>query len=78
MSNLVIHSRPDARAVLATSIKTLLGRYAAFRQRRSAAAELRSVDPRILKDMAIDRSEIDSIVYCKESDRKRGYTGGSR
>jgi len=73
MAILDIHSRPDARAVLATTLKTLLDRYAAFRERRRAAAELRSIDPRILKDMAIDRSEIDSIVHGDQRDRRRSY-----
>ena len=46
---------------------------AANGERRRAAAELRSIDPRILKDMAIDRSEIDSIVQGDQRDRRRSY-----
>ncbi|MEX0344685.1 MAG: DUF1127 domain-containing protein [Rhizobiaceae bacterium] len=42
-----------------------------FRMRRRQIAELRSVDPRILRDMAIDRSEASSIVNTGGKERRR-------
>ena len=57
------------------TIKPLLARYGEYRERRRAAAELRSLDPRILKDMAVDRSEADSIVYGNAEGRRRAYGG---
>lgn len=52
-------------------IKPFLTRYFEHRKKRRALAELRSVDPRTLKDMGIDRSEITSIVYGNASGRRR-------
>jgi uncharacterized protein YjiS (DUF1127 family) len=49
----------------------------AFRKRRSVA-ELASVDPRTLKDIGIDRSEIKSIVYNDAQDRRRTSRRRSR
>jgi uncharacterized protein YjiS (DUF1127 family) len=72
-----IHPRGATRLLWIGTIKPLLARYGEYRQRRRAAAELRSVDPRILKDMAIDRSEVDSIVYANSGDRRRAYIGGN-
>ena len=43
-----------------TTIKWLLHRYEEHRRRRRAVAELESVDPRILKDIGIDRTEATS------------------
>jgi uncharacterized protein YjiS (DUF1127 family) len=57
-------------------IRGLVRRYGDYRRKRRAAAELRSIDPRILKDIAIDRLEIDSVVYGDPRGRRRAYTGG--
>jgi uncharacterized protein YjiS (DUF1127 family) len=73
-----IYSRGATRTLWVGTIKPVFARYGEYRKRRRAAAELRSVDPRILKDMAIDRSEVASIVYGNSADRRRVYTGGSR
>lgn len=51
----------------------IYGRLQDFRLRRRQIAELRSVDPRILKDLAIDRSEITSFVQTGGSGRRRKY-----
>ena len=53
-------------------IKPFLTRYLEHRRKRRALAELRSVDPRTLKDMGIDRSEVTSIVYGSPEGRRRG------
>src|SRR5262245_55163967 len=53
------------------TIKPLLTRYLEHRKKRRALAELRSVDPRTLKDMGIDRSEVTSIVYGLQNGRRR-------
>lgn len=76
MTIMEIHAG-TTRALWIGTIKPLLARYGEYRRRRRAAAELRSVDPRILKDMAIDRSEVSSIVYGNSAGRRRAYTGSS-
>jgi len=75
MTIMELYPRQATRTVWIATIKRLLCRYAEYRQRRRAFAELRSVDPRILKDMAIDRSEVGSIVYGNAAGRRRAYTG---
>lgn len=47
--------------------------YEEHRRRRRAVAELESVDPRILKDIGIDRTEATSIVYGNPRGRRRRY-----
>ena len=76
MAIMEIHPHRATRAVWTTVIQPLLSRYAEHRERRRAMAELKSVDPRVLKDMGIDRSEVGSIVYGNASGRRRGYTRG--
>jgi len=56
-----------------TTIKWLFDRYQEHRRKRRAIAQLRSVDPRILKDIGIDRSEVTSIVCGNPKGRRRRY-----
>jgi uncharacterized protein YjiS (DUF1127 family) len=56
-----------------TTIKWLLHHYKEHRRRQRAIAELESVDPRILKDIGIDRTEATSIVYGNPRGRRRRY-----
>ena len=78
MTVMEIYPPEATRTLWIGTIKPLLRRYGEYRKRRRAAAELRSVDPRILKDMGIDRTEVGSIVYGSERGRRRTYTGSSR
>lgn len=75
MATLDTHPHPDSGAIWTTAIKGLFDRYAAVRAKRRAAAELRSLDPQTLKDLAIDPTEFDSILYSGRQDRTRNYTG---
>lgn len=61
------------RTVWTVTLKPLLRRYAEHRRRRRAIAELKSVDPRVLKDMGIDRSEVGSIICGDSRERRRSY-----
>jgi uncharacterized protein YjiS (DUF1127 family) len=65
------------QTVWTATIKPLLTRYLEHRQKRRALAELRSVDPRTLKDMGIDRSEVTSIVYGSPNGRRRNCAENS-
>ena len=53
--------------------RSLLGRYAAYRRKRRALAQLRGLDAGTLKDIAIDRSEISSVVLGDPNGRRRAY-----
>src|SRR5262247_2382493 len=64
-------SSKSFQTVWTETIKPLLFRYLEHRRKRRALAELRSVDPRTLKDMGIDRSEVTSIVYGPPKGRRR-------
>jgi len=64
-------SSKSFQTVWTEAIKPLLFRYLEHRRKRRALAELRSVDPRTLKDMGIDRSEVTSIVYGNQNGRRR-------
>ena len=56
------------------AIARLLRRYLERRRQRRALAQLNSLDPRILRDMSIDRSEVTSIVYGDPTGRRRRCT----
>lgn len=43
------------------------------RERQVTALILRSLDCRTLHDIGIDRSEIDSLIYGRPSDRRHTY-----
>src|SRR5215475_9446163 len=64
-------SSKSFQTVWTETIKPRLFRYLEHRRKRRALAELRSVDPRTLKDMGIDRSEVTSIVYGNPNGRRR-------
>jgi uncharacterized protein YjiS (DUF1127 family) len=64
-------SETEKRADWTGTVKRLVYRYLEHRNKRRALAELKSLDPRILKDMAIDRSEVASVVYSDPKERRR-------
>lgn len=72
MTVLQTHSAVETQNLWSGTIKRLFRRYLAHRNKRRALAELKSLDPRILMDMAIDRSEVTSIVYGDPKGRRRG------
>lgn len=62
-----------AEAVAATARKW--GRaYALRRERKAAARELRALDDRTLRDIGVNRSEIDWVVYGRDQTRLRDST----
>jgi uncharacterized protein YjiS (DUF1127 family) len=71
MTVLQVYSGAQTQTFWTATIKRLLDRYSEHRKKRRALAELRSVDPRTLKDMGIDRSEVTSIVYGNPKGRRR-------
>ena len=46
--------------------------YRAHRERRAAKAQLMALDDHMLKDIGLDRSEIDSVLLDTSQDRRRG------
>jgi uncharacterized protein YjiS (DUF1127 family) len=75
MTMLQVISGESTQASWTETVKRLLHRYSEYRKKRRAFAELRSLDPRTLKDMGVDRSEAASIVYGGTRGRRRGYLG---
>ena len=55
-------------------VRSLLDRYAQNRKKRRALAELRGLGARTLKDLAIDRSEISSVVHGNSHGRRRPHS----
>lgn len=55
------------------TIRSLLDCYAEYRKKRRALAQLRGLDARTLKDIAIDRSELSSVVHGDPQGRRRAY-----
>lgn len=54
-------------------LRSLLDRFAQHRKRRRALAELRGLGAHTLKDLAIDRSEISSVVHGDPGGRRRPH-----
>jgi len=63
MKVLEVYSGEETQNVWTGTIKRLLHRYLEHRNKRRALAELKSLDPRLLKDRATDQFEATSIVY---------------
>lgn len=61
------------RPALVAELFVLAERLRAYRRRRRQISELRSLDPRVLRDMAIDRSEVASVVNTSALERKREH-----
>jgi uncharacterized protein YjiS (DUF1127 family) len=78
MTIMEVQPRKATRTLWMTTIKPLLDRYAKYRERHRAVDELRALDPGMLKDIGIDRSEAGSIVHGNAGDRRRAYTGSLR
>ena len=64
------------RGPSAMSIRAWLDRFAQRRHQRRALAELRGIGARTLKDLAIDRSEIRSLVHGDPHGRRRPHSRG--
>jgi uncharacterized protein YjiS (DUF1127 family) len=54
-------------------LKSWWGFYWAERARRTTVFMLRSLDDRVLTDIGLNRSEIESVVYGKLGERQHRY-----
>ncbi|MGE3064783.1 MAG: hypothetical protein AB7K67_04305 [Hyphomicrobiaceae bacterium] len=61
---------------LAALARRAWGSYWDRQARKATALILHSVDQRTLKDIGVDRSEIESFAYNPGCDRRRCYTPG--
>ena len=66
----------QGRARGTMSIRAWLDRFAQRRHQRRALAELRGLGAGMLKDLAIDRSEISSVVHGDPHGRRRPHSRG--
>ena len=64
----------QGRGAWAMSFRVWLDRFVQRRRQRRALAELRGLGARTLKDLAIDRSEIRSIVHGDPHGRRRPHS----
>jgi uncharacterized protein YjiS (DUF1127 family) len=62
--------RALAEATIATAGKWWRG-YALWRERKAAVRQLRALDDRTLRDIGVNRSEIDWVVYGQDATRLR-------
>ncbi len=58
---------------LGSSLRRLWNAYWAHRARNATVFLLRGLDDRTLRDIGMDRSEIESIVYSRSCERLRRY-----
>lgn len=56
------------------AVSNYFGNSRARRARYQALHSLNNLDPMVMKDIAISRSEIDSVVYNISSDQRRRFT----
>jgi uncharacterized protein YjiS (DUF1127 family) len=66
-------TRAVAEAVVATAGKWWRA-YAFWRERKAAARELHALDDRTLKDLGVNRSEIEWVVWGQDATRLRDAT----
>jgi uncharacterized protein YjiS (DUF1127 family) len=64
-------------STLARFLGSLAGRYAAWRERERAFAELSALDDRTLADLGLRRGDIPYVVYCKAQDRVATTAAGT-
>ncbi len=73
-STLTLADRHAAAAQgIGARLKGWWNAYWALRARRATVFMLQGLDDRVLGDIGIDRSEIESVVYGKPGDRLRDY-----
>ena len=69
-SHSIIDATPRTNAEASVLQKWIFG-WRAWRQRRRDLAELRGLSSSALRDLAIDRSELSSVVNAGEGERRR-------
>lgn len=69
------HGRPQpfATSHIWNGIQTIWAAITQHAERRRAVRDLRAMDPRMLRDIGIDRSEIMSVVYTPSRERTVSY-----
>ena len=70
------HSRSLAGRSVQETLKHWWTAFWLRRAQRATVAMLRSLDDRSLNDIGISRSEIESVVYAKQNERRVQYAGG--
>jgi uncharacterized protein YjiS (DUF1127 family) len=65
-------------STLARFLGSLAGRYAAWRERERAFAELSAIDDRTLAALGLRRGDIPYVVYCTAQQRNAAPATASR
>jgi uncharacterized protein YjiS (DUF1127 family) len=68
----------SAAARTAGLFRNIALRFMDWQERRATREMLRTLDGRTLKDIGVDRNEIESLIYGERNDRRRGYRSGWR